>query len=111
MACVRAKRNLVALEQFDFAVNRKHLLDEGAPEVQQRHCEWAFIFRSQRHSGSQQELAEIGIQLDCDARLATARSACFQQNAVYDFTRTTETLFVREAVVASESADGLAPRL
>ncbi len=102
------ERLAVALEQFDFAVNRKHFLDEGSPEMQQAHRERSFVAGAQGKARLAQELAQVGAQFNGRGRLASAGGAGFEQHAVGNFSRAAEELPVRKAVVTPEAADGLA---
>jgi len=48
MAGIAAKRAPVTFEQFDFAVNGKHLLDEGSPEMQEPHGKRTLVVGAER---------------------------------------------------------------
>jgi hypothetical protein len=107
-SAARGKRAPVKFEQFDFAVNGKHLLDEGSPKMQQPHRERTLVVGVERSSPALKELGGVGTDLDNRRGFAPARGTGFEENAVGNISRTAEALGVSEAIVASKTADGLA---
>jgi hypothetical protein len=47
MSGIAAERLLVSLEQFDFAMNGKHLLHKGSPKMEKAERERTFVFRGE----------------------------------------------------------------
>jgi len=75
MSRVCPERTAVALEDFDFAVDREQLLDERTPEVQKSHRERAFVISPQGYAFCSEEFREVRTQLDRRGRLTTAGGA------------------------------------
>jgi hypothetical protein len=108
MPSVCADRTAVALEDFDFAVDREQLLDERTPEVQKSHRERAFVIGPQGYASSIEEFSEVRTQFDRRGRLTTTGGARLQQYARRNFAGTAKAFYIRETVIASESTNGLA---
>jgi hypothetical protein len=89
-------------------VDGEHLLDECPSEVQQPQWESSLILCAERGAGFLQELTNIGTQVNNAGGFAATCCPGFEENATGDFARSTETLRIGEAVVATESANGLA---
>jgi len=105
---VASKRLPVAFEQFDFAVNGKHLLHERSPEVQERHGEGGLILGAHGLSSERKKLADVGAEFEIDGRLASAGRAGFEPDPVGHFAGSAEALNVGKNVAAPEPADGFA---
>src|SRR5271157_3775212 len=92
MPGVAANRLAHRLERLDLAVDREHLLDEGAAEMEQPHLEWAFVLGTQAGSGLVEELPHVRLQPNTFGRLPAAGGARLDEDTVADLTGPCETL-------------------
>ena len=103
----RFPRLAFALEQFNPGMDREHLLDEHAPEVEQPHRKRSFILCVKRGAGLLEELAKIRTELNDVSGFAPTGCYGFEQNTVDYFAGTAEVLLVGKAVISAEPSDSL----
>src|SRR5207244_6686850 len=80
--CVAAKGLPITFEQLYFAVDRKHLFNEGPPEMKEAHGERSLVLRFERRAVFLEELTEVRAQFDDRRQLAATCGSVQEQHTV-----------------------------
>src|SRR5438067_1342844 len=86
----------------------EHFLNESPPKMEQPQGERPFVLCLQGLRRLLQELAQVRPHFNRNGRFTPAGGACFNKDAVDHFAWSAEVLSIGEAVISTESADGLA---